>query len=314
MFRNISKYLIVIFLTIFLFSFKKVSGQYYSWQMLRYELYGGGGVTNFMGDVGAPLSNDNFLKSNFWVNKQSLRWVGQTGLKMALGPHQKIRANLAVGMLYNDDRYGGHDDRYLNFRSIIVELSGQYELYFVPDKRISFNKYSQWINTPRKWRNLWQPMYLFVGVGGIYFNPKGYALGQWHSLQPLHTEGQETPYSRISAVVPAGLGIKIRIARYHSIFVEAGWRLALTDYIDDVSDGKLLSTDEMRDKYGELAAILFYRRHGEQNHPEEGYTGGEKRGGQWFDQYQFLTINYAITLKADWKNRPTLKMYRPNDE
>jgi len=316
MFNKKIKYLIFIFLAITFLNVTKVSGQYYAWQMLRYEFYFGGGVTNFMGDVGAPINNNSF-NSNVWVNKQAVRWVGQTGLKMALGDRSKIRGNLAIGMLYNDDRYGNWPDsiaRYLNFQSLIVELGAHYELYLIPDRRWSFNKYSRWINTPKAWRNLLQPVYMFAGVGGIYFNPKGYTNGKWHSLQPLYTEG--VSYSRISAVAMGGLGIKIRVARYHSLFVEAGWRLAFTDYLDDVSVGELRSTDYMREHYGELAAILFYRNHNEQNHPAEGFQGGPGtgRGGDWFDQYQFITLNYAITLKANQRNRPTFKIYKANED
>ena len=315
MFRNISKYLLIIIITTCSISFSsEVLGQSYAWEKLRYEAYFGIGATNFMGDVGTPLNKG--FKSYVWVNPQAIRPMGQIGLKMAVSPRSKVRANLAMGMLTNDDKYGAYEKRFLQFRTFLIELSAQYEFYFIAENRDDNNRYNNWLNLPAKLRNYLQPAYVFVGIGGIYFNPKGYTKGKWYSLHQFQTEGKD--YSRISLAFPIGLGLKFKIAKYHSLYVEAGWRITTTDYIDDVSDGIILSTEEMLNKYGEIAAILFYREHGNMNsyldnNGNFSTQGGVKRGGKWVDQYQFITISYSVILKTNMKNRPVFDYYRFNE-
>ena len=76
-------------------------------------------------------------------------------------------------------------------------------------------------------------LYAFAGVGGLYFNPKAELDGQKYALQPLQTEGVD--YSRFTFIVPYGLGGKVKVSPFFNLAVEAGWRKAFTDYIDDVS-------------------------------------------------------------------------------
>lgn len=75
--------------------------------------------------------------------------------------------------------------------------------------------------------------YGFIGVGGLYFNPKARLDGVEYALQPLQTEGVN--YSRIALVIPFGVGVKIKLTPFANLALEAGWRKAFTDYIDDVS-------------------------------------------------------------------------------
>ncbi|MDY0279592.1 MAG: DUF6089 family protein [Salinivirgaceae bacterium] len=287
-----------------------VQGQRYNWKKLRYEVYFGGGLSNFMGDVGTPLNQG--LKTYLWINPQAIRPVGQIGGKMAFSDRTKLRANLAVGLLANKDRYGGYPERGLEFRSPIIELSGIYEYFIIKEqkKKTSY----RWLNLPRRFKNALIPTYVFAGLSGIYFNPQAYTLGEWHNLHPLHTEGQGLPgqkkhYSRFSLAVPIGIGVKFKVSQYRSISIEAGWRVALTDYIDDVSVGSLVTVNEMRDNFGDMAAILYYRRHGSSTEPTTHNTKGVIRGGKWIDQYQFVMVNYSAILKTNRKGGPKLKFY-----
>ncbi len=76
-------------------------------------------------------------------------------------------------------------------------------------------------------------LYGFVGLGGIYFNPKATLQGEKHALQPLKTEGVK--YSRFAFVIPFGLGAKTKLTPFLNLGIEAGWRKSFTDYMDDVS-------------------------------------------------------------------------------
>ncbi|MTI24103.1 DUF6089 family protein, partial [Fulvivirga kasyanovii] len=76
-------------------------------------------------------------------------------------------------------------------------------------------------------------LYGFLGVGGLYFNPKAELNGKKYALQPLATEGVE--YSRFTFVVPFGAGVKYKVGPFFNIALEGGYRLTFTDYLDDVS-------------------------------------------------------------------------------
>src|SRR5687768_6319945 len=74
-------------------------------------------------------------------------------------------------------------------------------------------------------------VYGFLGLGGLYFNPKAELNGQKYALQPLMTEGVK--YSRFTVVIPFGLGGKMKLTPFVNLALEAGWRKTFTDYIDD---------------------------------------------------------------------------------
>ena len=76
-------------------------------------------------------------------------------------------------------------------------------------------------------------VYGFLGVGGLYFNPKATLDGKKYALQPLQTEGFD--YSRFTLVIPYGLGGKIKLTPFINLALEIGWRKTFTDYIDDIS-------------------------------------------------------------------------------
>jgi hypothetical protein len=76
-------------------------------------------------------------------------------------------------------------------------------------------------------------VYVFGGVGGLYFNPKAKLDGDKYALQPLQTEGVK--YSRMTLIIPYGLGMKYKVSPFMNFVLEAGWRKTFSDYIDDVS-------------------------------------------------------------------------------
>ena len=93
-------------------------------------------------------------------------------------------------------------------------------------------------------------VYLFGGIGLMYFNPKAEYQGEWIALQPLGTEGQGLPgqddkYSRITFTIPYGIGIGKTIDRYWAINFELTMRQTFSDYIDDVS-GEYYGREELR--------------------------------------------------------------------
>ena len=76
-------------------------------------------------------------------------------------------------------------------------------------------------------------VYGFAGVGVLYFNPKAELDGKKYPLRPLLTEG--VAYSRVTPIIPFGLGAKLKVTPFFNLALEAGWRKTFTDYLDDVS-------------------------------------------------------------------------------
>ena len=76
-------------------------------------------------------------------------------------------------------------------------------------------------------------VYGFIGLGGMYYNPKAELDGTKYALRPLKTEG--VSYGSFTPIIPFGLGAKIKLNPFFNFAIEAGWRKTFTDYIDDVS-------------------------------------------------------------------------------
>lgn len=134
-------------------------------------------------------------------------------------------------------------------------------------------------------------LYIFGGVGGLYFNPKAVLDGKKYPLQPLQTEG--VSYSRFTLVLPYGIGGRFKVNPFINVSVEAGWRKTFTDYIDDVST-KFIDNSAITDP---IRQQLADRR------PEIGLpvlAPGAKRGDPARkDSYMLFTAKIEYYLR--WK-------------
>src|SRR5690606_7893182 len=103
-------------------------------------------------------------------------------------------------------------------------------------------------------------LYAYTGAGVLYFNPKANYNGSWVALQPLGTEGQVVAdtlkkYSRITATIPMGAGLRVLITKRINIGIEVSFRKVFSDYLDDVS-GDYYNNDLIRAVSGDMAADL----------------------------------------------------------
>jgi hypothetical protein len=145
--------------------------------------------------------------------------------------------------------------------------------------------------------------YLFLGVGGFWFNPKAQFENKWYALQPLTTEGQgikpnTRKYSRVSVCIPVGIGFKSAVSRRWSVGLELGLRKTFTDYIDDVSTTYYDNTAIVAAN-GALAGYFADPSRGLIELPDNiQVTGaGQQRGdAKDDDAYMFaqITFNYKI--------------------
>ena len=298
----------------------EVEGQVYKWKKLRYEFITGGGVSNFMADVGS--AENSGLTKYVWTNPNTWRPVAVVGGRMAFSERQMVKVLLTTGYLYANDAYGAYVDRNYEVRTSITELSAQYEFYIIKEKK-KRNVY-KFLGNKQHFKNLVIPFYAFAGLAGVYYNPKSLFDGKWEALRPLKTEilpnGKDT-YVPFALAVPIGLGIKFKIAKYISVNIEAGWRVAFTDYLDDKGHGTYPDVNAMIEDKDWVRAALTFRDHGYSTDNEalrqwfEDRAGslpdGGPRGfGEWIDQYQFVTATLNFKLKSGRKGQPLLKLYR----
>ncbi len=254
------------------------------------------GATNFLGDLGGSSDIGSFgLKD---VDIQSTRAAIGGGFSYRIYERLNVKSNLYFGLIGGDDSWTGQINRNvrnLHFRSILVELSAQAEVYLTLQ------------NTGKNWgrrRTNRMPVtsYLFAGVGGVYFNPKAkYTDGKWYELQPLHTEGQglvdtRKAYSRIALAIPFGIGLKYDINRKFSLGFEYGIRWTNTDYMDDVST-TYFDPNAIRSQSGDVAAY-FSNPADITDGPTAYQTApGQQRGNPLNkDSYMFANFTLYINL------------------
>jgi opacity protein-like surface antigen len=197
--------------------------------------------------------------------------------------HLSARANGFYSRVAGNDASIGFDpNRNLQFRSDIIELSIQGEVNFLPF--IAGD-----LNTP------FTP-FIFGGAGLFRYNPKAELNGQWHSLQPLKTEGQgsdlypeRVPYSLFSSNFLFGMGVKFNISSTVTGGFEWGFRRTGTDYLDDISttypDASVFGNNSL--------ALQLYDRSLENRYENRNFQRGNPNSNDWYSFAGFvLTIRF----------------------
>ncbi|MFN0189188.1 MAG: DUF6089 family protein [Bacteroidia bacterium] len=238
------------------------------------------GVMGYRGDLDKNMYDTRFLEpgiSAIYRRSYSNHWAFKAGL---LYGHVKADDSKA------DDFYS--QNRNLNFRSHIIELSGQFEFNFFPYQTANPN-------------STFSP-YLLCGLSVFHFNPKTKINDDWIELQPLGTEGQGTdasnknPYKRTNLAFTFGGGFKFKIGRRFGLTLESGVRQTYTDYLDDVStvyaDPKSILVE-----YGKTAALLSDRS---LNQAPGGNIGRQRGDKQRRDFYVFTGVQLTYTLSKKY--------------
>jgi hypothetical protein len=207
------------------------------WKRFRKQVIGGVGITNFLGDLGGGpgVGRDFIWDLDLPATRPSL----MVGYRYQFNKFLFGRANLQWGVLKADDEYTTENfrsKRNLKFRTGYFELDLMAEFYFIQNSR--GNLYN--LRGVRGRKGLKMDVYVYGGLGFMYFNPKGEYQGTWHKLQPLGTEGQgldgePEKYNRTTFTIPYGIGIGKSIDRTWGVNAELTFRQTFSDYIDDVS-------------------------------------------------------------------------------
>jgi len=146
-------------------------------------------------------------------------------------------------------------------------------------------------------------VYGFVGIGGLFFNPKAELEGTTYKLKPLKTEGVD--YSTFSLVIPYGIGGRFQVNPYVNVSIEMGWRKVFSDYVDDVSTVYLDNasfTDPIAQKLAD--------RRWELDPPLPPLAAGKKRGDPSHDDsYMLLSVKVEYYLPYEFLGLQQKNMY-----
>ena len=195
-------------------------------------------------------------------------------------PYWGLGLHYTYGSVQADDAKSNNAhfrDRNLNFKSNLNEISIQGNLnFFDISSPISKKRF-----TP----------YIYVGIGGVIFNPKGYYLGEWQiPLRTLNSEDRSKIYRNYAIVIPYGAGAKYRLTENLTAFSQIGYRTTFTDYLDDVSGVYPSIT-----KY--WGGLNVSDRSGEQNEGNYLFNPVDQRGDfRKRDTYMFVSIGISYTF------------------
>src|ERR1700739_1143481 len=214
------------FFAIFLFLLTSVSlSQSRSSKKYRHEFIGIAGPSGFLGDLGGSYTNGtHFIKDYTFP---SSRFCLGGGIRYKTNAKFAVKSMLSCGMVSGNDAFSRdaiRQNRNLNFRSPIIELSVQGEYYFISE--VAKNLYTiGGLHSRKKRRKL--SAYVFGGIGMFYYNPQEQLNGTWYSLKKYHVEGQGLPggpkqFSNFNVAIPIGLGFKEQLDKRLSIGVEFG--------------------------------------------------------------------------------------------
>lgn len=226
------------------------------------------GASGYMGDIN-PLKPQKFTDPAFG---------GQ--VKRNFNGYWSAKLNFLRGKIQGDDSKSSNayqNDRNLNFRSDLNELSLQVELNF-------FNYLPGLL--PGFGAKRVSP-YIFTGVAGVTFNPVADYNGSPIELQPLQTEAVK--YNKYALSVPYGAGFKYNVSGNFNLIGEIGYRTAFTDYLDDISG-------RYPDFIANPPARALSPALSDRSFSQSGTPGTQRGDFRKRDTYMFTTISLTYTF------------------
>lgn len=234
------------------------------------------GVAHYFGDLNTDFSlNDPGLAGGF---------IGRYNF------NERVAIKLAgtvgqVSAFDFDSNNTFERERNLDFRSRILDISGQVEFNFLP----YFHGSKSDFFTP----------YLFAGLAITNFNPQTdvcstpstpvsecNGIVNTVDLRPLGTEGQfrGEEYFTTAGALAFGAGFKLSLNYEWSINVELSGRRLFTDFFDDVS-GVYPDFDDLQNLRGDLAVAVSDR-----SNPAIGASGRQRGNSNTKDAFGLLTV------------------------
>ena len=182
--------------------------------MREMEVLGGGGPNMFFCDIGdGGLGPVGFIAARYYVKDDIV-----------------ARLNLAFAVGTDTDESTTNFERDYNFNTLLLESTVLVDYFFYHSDYIGRKGNDGLVlNVPRL------GLYAFTGAGAIFFSPTPEAGKGNHDFVD--------DYSKISMVVPFGLGMQYGIDRRWSASFEIGRRFTPSDFLDGFSSEGSKSRD-----------------------------------------------------------------------
>ena len=252
-----AKFLPIIFLVFLSFSLKAQT----------WEFGAGAGGAGYMGDLNTknPVLVSGYSFSAF--------------AKRNFNGYLSARLNYTFGKIAAADSNSNNQqfrDRNLSFSTTLNEVSliGEFNfMHYIPDA--GKNKYSP---------------YLFLGIASLNYSPTTIYNGAKYDLRAAQTEGELKPYPTSTIAAIYGAGIKYNVTGKFTLGAELGYRLARTDFLDDVSGvyANKGSADDvskaLADRSGEKTGIYL------------GIPGTQRGDLRPRDTYFFAQVTFSFTF------------------
>lgn len=241
----------------------------------------GSGTANYYGEMVNP-GEFGILKFNIAANAEYY-----------IHNRISVRAGLTFFQISGDDSKADDDrqERNLSFTSSNIELSALGVVNLSP-LGLRFYQRSK-VN-----------LHAFAGIGLLYFNPKAEYQGKKYALQPLETEGVR--YSRITPVIPLGLGARIKLDPFFNLLIEGGYRITFTDYLDDVSVRRYPEASTLK---SDLSRALSDRRVEIGTQPSRPTEVGVRGNPKENDGYFLMNVTLQYYLPYELFNDSQRKLY-----
>jgi hypothetical protein len=214
------------------------------WKRTRYEVLAAAGTTSFYGELGgANKPGTHFLGD---IDLSNTRYHLMVGARYKIVEKFALKLNFIYGRLNGSDAYTNYlprKNRNASFTSNIFEPSIQGE-YSILKERLG-TRYT--FRNIRRFKLMYVNTYVFVGIGGLVFNP--------HTVNKDYHTNKNESFSKFQGVMPIGIGFKYGINSLSTIGIEFGQRYTTTDYLDGYSD----IYSKARDSYSFLSIIYTYK-------------------------------------------------------
>jgi len=270
-----------------------------NWSLNKKEFLFGLGATQFLGDLGGRdrVGTDYSLMD---LDLKSTNLAGMIGYRYRFHPYWATSTTLSGGMLRGSDAQTNEiirSSRNLHFRSIYFELSQRLEFILLSNEKFGA-RYR--IRGLKHAKNRNEQLYIFGGVGAMYYNPEAQYQGEWVKLRPLKTEGQgmeggAKAYIPVTLAIPVGIGLRMGLNEMWRIGIEAVYVKTFSDYIDDVG-GVYYDQATLASEVGAQSAYLS--NPSVQN--KTWFGTGEQRGDKQKDAY--FNVNIVVARNLTYKN------------
>mgnify|MGYP006282172349 CR=1 FL=1 len=192
------------------------------WKMERLEVTAGFGASNYFGDIGGTVDENNWLGLKD-IDLFSTRPNVNFGARYRINQEMNIRGNLVFAYLEGDDRDSRNETRNYAFSSSVYEFTVVYEYSLIPENNpVNYTLNSLMDGLRSNNANL--NTYVFGGLGLNFFDVK--------AMKDLSDTDRFNPGNSTSLVVPIGVGIKYPVATGIHLSLEVGGRWSTTDYLD----------------------------------------------------------------------------------